>query len=1343
MKNSHGFIKRCAIVTTLAIALSALSFCFSAFALNINKNELSIYEKSDGVIINSTDDVEINNTIAPDITFSQLNDYITYKFTLSNDDNSLYHITSVTDNNTNTNITTSYSYDDTTSTNNKDIYITLTYANELTSEPSLTNYEVAVNYEEIAPTDDDNEEKPTDSTDDADDIPVPNTSGQTNNNSPKGSNNTTSPDTGSHTISKTFSTNAPAQNNIIPIALSTFIICIAGGMLYYVLRKHYRYTNFDLTKFSHSRQALRTTIGSAVLGLVITGGVISITHAIDSSSLVLSFDLSKVQIIAYPTGTRTVEFNANSSNAIIDATDATSTCDLYFDRTTCEVTIPNFTTTSGYEALGWSTDANAHEALYHPGDTVPISVDTSLYTITRKSLLATFVNQHTTYFTVNKDSDSCYIYNNETSCQIATPTASKISTTSGSEFLGWSTSPNSLSPSVSAGATLDISETTALYSVASIPATTISIHFVNNDPSGVTNISETTKSCTMIDEESSCTITIPDFTVASGYTKIGWNSSSNANLAEYLPGQEVSFRASATFYTISKTTLTASFTNQHTDYFTTSASSVSCDAYNGAASCDATTPTATATALGQAKEAAFLGWSASSGASSASYSAGESISITNSTSLYSVIYIPPTYHSYEVYFVNQDPTGISQISQSSTTCTLPETETNCSITLPTISASSGYETLGWSTDSSSTSATYSAGSTVTVSENTTFYTVSRAPLTATFTNLHSEYFSISASSASCYLYNGSTSGCAVSTPAVTKLTNDPNTTLLGWNTDSTTQSGMESENSITIYSDSTYYSIAKIPTDTTYSLRFMNNNMSDSEIPSSYFSSANDCLNYSGDYCTMVEKSCTVYTWEASCAIKAPDFNTAPGWDAYGHDTKYSGSIFSETDLSNDFKSIGEDITVTAVNNGNGYNTIIKNHNPTTATFVNQHTKYHIVSSANNASCYIFNNNGTCSVSAPNLTQEGNYNNITKLVWSTKPSAYSNEIVPTETVDISEDSTFYSAASGIAYTITFDKNTDYTWPNYSGVWGTQANIAAESLSFYQAQCNITSSGCYLSNTPRIYSTGNTPIGFNLSQHSNFYTTSINPLNYNFVADTTLYARVFNWSDVSASYTTRKISHSENDPEYFQVDFENTINENLISEYGDYLEYVFSQGPQLYALHGKMRFLARTTFHNYHPDYPTSLMLTQTYLGLYASIDASPSSLNATDDYTKFALVHELGHALDAAWKDLYGTELSQQPNIKGLYNQYKSMYDEYVATHGSFSPNNTIPLRDYSYTNETEFFAEAFAAWFARRSNITLPTALSYDLHEIPETLYGYLCNASYDKIPYINSAPICNAPNN
>lgn len=1263
MKILSNLTKRPVLAIVSIVATTCL-FCFSTFALSIVKSDLSIYEKSDGVIVDNPESLEENGAITPDITFSRLGDFITYKLTLSDNDNSAYQITDITDNNTNENITTSYSYSNATDDSDKDVYITLTYANELTEELNLTDFEVTVNYKEITPANDDgnNDDNNNDDNndnnnndDDDEEISVPYTGSPVNDGpSANGTNGTSTPDTGSQTFSKTFSIETPSQNNnTIKIILTITTICILASALYLLFRKSHQNKNFGLTNLSRPRQILCTLAGLAI-GFVIIGGAIGITHATNSNSLILPFNLSKIKITVAPTAARTVQFTTNSPNVNISSDNTTKTCDLYFNNTTCEIALPSFTATSGYEVLGWSTNTNAHEALYQPGETVAFSADTTLYAITRKNLLASFINQHDAYFTISKDSDSCYVYNNEISCQITTPNANKISATSSSEFLGWHTNSEALAPEASADTTFSISENTALYSVASIPATTISINFVNNDPTGVTSISETTKSCTMVDEESSCSIIIPDFTVASGYTKIGWNSNSNAEIAEYLPGQEVSFQSSATFYTISKTTFTASFINQNTNYFTISANSASCDAYNGATSCPVTTPTTTATTLGQAKEATFLGWNI-----------------------------------------------------------LPN----------------------------STNAEYLETATIAISENTTFYTVSYETLTATFTNLHTDYFSTSTTSASCYLYNGSTDGCTVSTPAITKLTNDPDTTFLGWNTDAATQSGMESGSSFTIYSNNTYYSIAKIPTDTTYSLRFMNNAMSDSEIPSSYFSSANDCLNYSGDYCTMVEKSCTVYTWEASCAIKAPDFNTAPGWDAYGHDTKYSGNIFSETDLSNNFKSIGEDITVTAVSNGNGYNTIIKKHNPTTATFVNQHTKYHIVSSANNASCYIFNNNGACSVSTPSLIQEGNYNNITKLVWSTKPSAYSNEITPTETVDISENSTFYSAASGIAYSITFDKNTNFEGLDDDGIWGYPNNIAADSLSFYQTNCTVTNSGCYLSSAPRIYSTGNTPVGFSIPQDGDYWSSLIQPLSYNFVADTTVYARVFDWQKISKSFpTTKKIYLPNSNTEYYQIDFQDGLKEELIEYYGDYIEEIFSKAPQLFVLHGKMRFLTIDTFEaNYGSD---ARMMTYMY-GLYSPTDARTIYQNATDNSTKANATHELGHQLDSAWKELYGTEISSHSDFQDLFNKYKAMYDAYVEDHGSFTPNDGVPMRPYAYTNLLEFFAEAFAIWFGNKSGLGSPATRGYIEDDISKAIDGYLCNTTYDKIPYIDSSPVCNVPNN
>ena len=1114
------------------ILLATFLFCFSTFALDINRSPLSIYEKSDGVIVNDSESLEENDAIVPNIKFTQSGDFITYSLTLKNSSDSEYKITNISDNNTNENIAVSYSYDNTTNASDKTIRVTLTYTQESTNDLNLTDFEVTINYEDVAET-----EKPNDK----ENLPVPST------------NNVNTPNTGGQTFSQTFGTKK--SNHILQNILLSILICAIVSIFYLLFRYSHKNKEFNLKKISHSRQIFYNLTGLTIAGLIITGGVLSITYATNNNNIKLHFDLSKVELNINPVSRRTVNFINNAPNVVTNIQEITKTCDLQPGESSCEITLPNFTTKQNHEVLGWNTNKNATEASYQPGEIVSFSNDTTLYTITRGKFLASFINQHESYFDISHQSSSCYVYNNASHCQVITPTISKKTASNESEFLGWNIDPTSTTPEILTSEMANISENTTFYSIASTPPTTISVRFINQDPNGIS------------------------------------------------------------------------------------------------------------------------------------------------------------------------------ISKESITCTVPKGETDCSITLPTIATNFEYEALGWDKSSTSHSATYLAGQTISISSSTTFYTISYRTLTATFNNLHTDYFSVSSSLETCYIYNGAIGGCTIATPTITKLTNDEHTTFLGWSTNPNTNIGTETGASILINNSNTYYSIAKVPTDTVYSLSFSNDIIDTSTLnPLSYFSSTENCTRSSEGYCIEVKKSCTIYTWESSCTITAPEFNTISKWRAYGYDTVRPMNFSSPSDKTNNFAEIGQNIIITANNNNQRYYNMIIKQTPITASFINQHTDY-LVSSSNSQPCYAFNNNKSCKTTTPNLTPKQTNSNITKIAWSRSQNTYQNQADPGEIINISKDTTFYSAATGLEYTITFDKNANL---ESSGTF--KGNIIADSLSFYSSKCIVTSSGCYLDNMPRIYSTGNTPIGFSLTPHGD----TIHLLEHNFTANTTIYARVTNWGNPSVSFgTTKKIyqphddAQTYNDAEYYQVDFDDDLKEELREYYGQYIENVFKNAPQLYTLHGKLRFFSRE---HYKETFGNSLMLVHTTAGLHSPIEASPNNSNAIDEYTKTSIVHEFGHAIDAAWGELYGTNgsslygLSSQPDIMAIHDYYKEKGDN----------GEQVPLRTQVYGNYVEFFADAFAVWYREKSGMTQDLSHGYITDDITEILDNYLCSPTYDKITYISSSPIC-----
>lgn len=200
----------------------------------------------------------------------------------------------------------------------------------------------------------------------------------------------------------------------------------------------------------------------------------------------------------------------------------------------------------------------------------------------------------------------------------------------------------------------------------------------------------------------------------SGYTFLGWSKSSTATSATYTAGDTVSV-------TYDDLTLYAVWEAEKRYYYAylyynanggsgaPSTQSASIYASSATGSKSFTISSTQPSRSGYT----FLGWSTSSGASSASYQPGGTISVSYDASktLYAVWKVV-SYTSTLSYNANggtgapsaQTYTGSST---SSHTFTISSTE-------PT---RSGYEFLGWSTSSTATSASYQPGSTISVSYN--------------------------------------------------------------------------------------------------------------------------------------------------------------------------------------------------------------------------------------------------------------------------------------------------------------------------------------------------------------------------------------------------------------------------------------------------------------------------------------------------------------------------------------------------------------------------------------------------------------------------------------------------
>lgn len=128
------------------------------------------------------------------------------------------------------------------------------------------------------------------------------------------------------------------------------------------------------------------------------------------------------------------------------------------------------------------------------------------------------------------------------------------------------------------------------------------------------------------DETLTLSSTVP---TKSGYTFLGWATSSSATSATYSAGGSYTSNSAATLYAIWKKTITITY---NANGGSGAPSSQSANVYNATTSYTFTLSSTKPTRTGYT----FLGWSTSSSATSSSYSSGSSYSFSSSTTLYAV-----------------------------------------------------------------------------------------------------------------------------------------------------------------------------------------------------------------------------------------------------------------------------------------------------------------------------------------------------------------------------------------------------------------------------------------------------------------------------------------------------------------------------------------------------------------------------------------------------------------------------------------------------------------------------------------------------------------------------------
>ena len=386
--------------------------------------------------------------------------------------------------------------------------------------------------------------------------------------------------------------------------------------------------------------------------------------------------------------TYTVSYNANGGSGAPASQTKTHNVTL-----TLSSTKP---TRSGYTFLGWSTSSTATSATYSAGGSYTANSSATLYAVWQKN-----ATTYTVSYNANGGSGAPSAQTKTHG--VALSLSSTKPTRSGYTFLGWSTSSTATSATYSAGGSYTANASATLYAVWSYntptptPTTTYTVSYNANGGSGAPASQTKTKDVTL---------TLSSATpYRSGYTFLGWSTSSTATYPSYYAGGSYTTNASATMYAVWSRDLS---------YYT-----VSYNANGGSGAPASQTKTEDVTLILSSTTPyrsgyTFLGWSTSSSASYPTYYAGGSYTTNASVTLYAVW----EQNAPETYTVRYNANGGSGAPSSQT-----KTE-DVALTLSYVTPTrSGYDFLGWSTSSTATSATYDPGDTYTANASVTLYAV--------------------------------------------------------------------------------------------------------------------------------------------------------------------------------------------------------------------------------------------------------------------------------------------------------------------------------------------------------------------------------------------------------------------------------------------------------------------------------------------------------------------------------------------------------------------------------------------------------------------------------------------
>ena len=194
--------------------------------------------------------------------------------------------------------------------------------------------------------------------------------------------------------------------------------------------------------------------------------------------------------------------------------------------------------------------------------------------------------------------------------------------------------------------------------------------------------------------------------VRNGYKFLGWSENSNATTPAFYPGEKVTLSANVKFYAVwKKATYTLSYNA------------------NGGSGAPASQSGGVSYTIPYTKPVrngyTFLGWSEKSSATAASWTGGDVVTLSGNATLYAVW----KKAAYTLSYNANGGSGAPAAQSGGVSYTISYTEP----------VRNGYTFLGWSENSSATSASWSGGDVVTLSDNVTLYAVWKQKATYTVT----------------------------------------------------------------------------------------------------------------------------------------------------------------------------------------------------------------------------------------------------------------------------------------------------------------------------------------------------------------------------------------------------------------------------------------------------------------------------------------------------------------------------------------------------------------------------------------------------------------------------------